>query len=130
MSLCYREHRQLRRIQAGLLRSDSHLAAMLETFGRLYHGQDMPASERVRSGHGRDRRAVTRIAVALAVAALALTFLVSAALTTPARPGASASGHQPPGPSAPGRAAQPATSRTLPAGIAGRHAGGPRHWAG
>ncbi len=47
MSLCYREQRQLRDIEAGLLRSDSHLAGMLETFGRLYRGQDMPASERV-----------------------------------------------------------------------------------
>jgi hypothetical protein len=46
MSLCYREQRQLRGIEAGLLGSDSHLAGMLETFGRLCSGQDMPASER------------------------------------------------------------------------------------
>jgi Protein of unknown function (DUF3040) len=124
MSLCCRERRQLRRIQAGLLASDSRLAAMLDTFGRRYRGQDMPASERVPGGPGRDRRAVTRIAVAVAVAALALTFLVSAALTTPARPGAPASGHRPPGPAAPAQAAQPATSPALPDTI-GRHAGGP-----
>jgi len=62
MSLCYREQRQLRGIEAGLFRSDSHLAGMLETFDRLYRGQDMPASERVLSGQDRDRRAVTRIA--------------------------------------------------------------------
>jgi Protein of unknown function (DUF3040) len=125
MSLCYREQRQLRGIQASLFRSDSHLARMLEMFGRLYRGQDMPASEQVPSGHGRDRRAVTRIAAAVAVAALALGILFSAALTTPARSGAPASGHRPPSPSAPGQAAKPAASRTLPDTIASRHVGGP-----
>jgi hypothetical protein len=125
MSLCYREQRQLRGIQAGLLRSDSHLAGMLDVFGRLYRGQDMPASERVLSGQGRDQRAVTRIAVALAVAALALSIMFSAALTTPYRSGAPASGHRPPSPSAPGQAAKPTTSRTLPDGIASRIVGGP-----
>ena len=123
MSLCYREQRRLRGIQAGLFRSDSHLAGMLETFGRLYRGQDMPASEQVLSGQGRDRRAVTRIAVAFAVAALALSILFSA-LTLPARSGAPASGHRPPSPSAPGQAAKPAASRTLPDTIAGRPVGG------
>jgi hypothetical protein len=125
MSLFYREQRQLRGIQARLLGSDSHLAGMLETFGRLYRGQDMPASEQVPSGRGRDRRAVTRIAVAFAVAALALSFLFSAALTTPARSGAPASGHRPPSLSAPGQVANPTTSRTLPDRIASRHVGGP-----
>ena len=100
MSLCYREQRQLRGIQAGLFRSDSHLAAMLEVFGRLYDGQDMPASEQVCPGHGRDRRAVTRIAAALAAAALALSRLFSAALAWPPRCGAPASGHRPPSQSA------------------------------
>ncbi len=125
MSLCYREQRQLRDIEAGLFRSDSHLAGMLETFGRLYSGQDMPASERVLSGQGRDRRAVTRIAVAFAVAALALSILFSAALTLPSRPGAPASGHRPPGPSTPGQAAKPTVGRSLPDGIASRTVGGP-----
>jgi hypothetical protein len=97
---------------------------MLEMFGRLYRGQDMPASEQVLSGQGRDRRAVTRIAVAFAVAALALSILFSA-LTLPSRSGAPASGHRPPSPSAPGQAAKPMTSRTLPDGIASRHVGGP-----
>jgi hypothetical protein len=73
MSLCYREQRQLRDIEAGLFGSDSRLAGMLETFGRLYRGQDMPAPQRVRSGQGRDQGAVTPIAVAFAVAALALS---------------------------------------------------------
>ena len=125
MSLCYREQRQLRGIEAGLLQSDSHLTAMLYVFGRLYSGQDMPASEQVPSGQDRDRRAVTRIAVAFAVAALALSILFSAALTTPARSGAPASGHRPPSLSAPGQAAKPTTSRTLPDRIASRHVGGP-----
>ena len=44
MSLCYREQRQLRGIEADLFRSDSHLAGMLETFGRLCSGQDMPST--------------------------------------------------------------------------------------
>jgi len=57
----------------------------------------MPASQRVPSGPGRDQRAVTPITVPFAVAALALTILFSAALTTPARSGAPAPGHQPPG---------------------------------
>jgi hypothetical protein len=120
MSLCHRERRQLRGIQAGLFRSDSHLAGMLETFGRLYRGQDMPASERVLSGQGRDQGAVTRIAVAFAVAALALSIVFSAALTTSARSGAPASGHRPPSPSAPGPAGKPTVGRTLPDGIASR----------
>jgi hypothetical protein len=125
MSLCYREQRQLRGIEVGLSRSNSHLVGMLETFGRLYSGQDLPASERVLSGQGRHPRAVTRIAVAFAVAALALSILFSAALTLPARYGAPASGHRPPSPSAPGQAAKPTTSRTLPDSIASRHVGGP-----
>ena len=126
MSLCYREQRQLRRIEAGLFRSDSHLAGMLEMFGRLYRGQDMPAPERALPGNGRDRRAVTRIAVAFTIAALVVSVLFSAALTTPARSGAPASGHRPPSPSTPGQAANPAASRTLPDAIASRPVGGPR----
>ena len=125
MSLCYREQRQLRDIEAGLLRSDSHLAGMLDVFGRLYRGQDMPASERVPSGQGRDQGAVTRIAVAFAVAALAISILFSTALTPPPRPGAPASGHRPPSPTAPDQAANPTVGRTLPDGIASRPAGGP-----
>jgi len=52
MSLCYREQRRLRGVEAGLFRSDSHLAGMLEMFGRLYSSQDMPASEQVPPGQG------------------------------------------------------------------------------
>jgi hypothetical protein len=125
MSLCYREQRQLRGIQAGLFRSDSRLAGMLEAFGRLYRGQDMPASERVLSGQGRDRRAVIRIAVAFALAALVLSILFGAARTTPSRSGAPASGDRPPSPSAPGPAGKPTASRTLPDRIASRPISGP-----
>ena len=85
----------------------------------------MPASEQVLSGQGRDRRAGTRIAVAFAVAALALSILFSAALTLPSRSGAPASGHRPPSPSVPGQAAKPTVGRTLPDGIASRTVGGP-----
>ena len=120
MSLCYRDQRQLRGIEAGRFGSDSHLAGMLDVFGRLYRGQDLPASERVPSRQGRDQGAVTRIASAFAVAALALSILFSAALTTPARSGAPASGHRPPSPSAPGQAAKPTASRTLPDRTASR----------
>jgi hypothetical protein len=125
MSLCYREQRQLRGIEADLLQSDSHLTAMLYVFGRLYSGQDMPASEQVPSGQGRDRRAVTRIAVPFAVAALALSILFST-LTLPSRSGAPGSGHRAPSPSAPGPAGNPTASRTLPDRIASRHIRGPR----
>src|SRR2546430_16665684 len=94
--------------------------------GGLYRGQDLPTSERVLSGQGCDRRAVTRIAVAFAVAALAISILFSAALTLPARYGAPASGHRPPSPSRPGHAAKPAASRSRPGRIARRTVGGPR----
>jgi hypothetical protein len=97
MSLCTREQRQLRDIEAGLFRSDSHLAGMLETYGRLYRSPDMPASEQMSPGRGRDRRAV---------AALALSIPFSAALTLPARYGAPVSAHRPPSPSAPGPTAK------------------------
>jgi hypothetical protein len=120
MSLCYREQRQLRGIEAGLFRSDSHLAGMLDTFGRMYRGQDMPACERVPLRQGRDQGAVTRIAVAFAVTALALSILFGAALTQSSRSGAPASGHRPPSPSAPGQAAKPTVGRTLPDRIASR----------
>src|SRR5260370_8898836 len=114
MSLCYREQRQLRGIEAGLFRSDSHLAGMLETFGRLYRGQDMPASERVLSGQGPDRRAVTRIAPAFAVAALALTILFNAAPTLPARSPPPPPAPRPPSPTPPGPPRTPPAATTFP----------------
>ena len=124
MSLPYREQRQLRGIEAGLFRSDSDLAGMLRMFGRLSNGQDTPTSERVPSGHRRDRRGVTRIAVAFAVAALALSILFGAAVGLLPRSGVPASGHRPPGPSAPGQAGRPTAIRTLTDRIASRPTGG------
>jgi hypothetical protein len=56
MSLSYRERRQLRRVEADLLRSESRLGTMLGMFGRLYTGQRMPAWEQVPCGQGRVRR--------------------------------------------------------------------------
>jgi hypothetical protein len=125
MSLCYREQRQLRGIEADLFRSDSRLVGTLQTFGRLYSGQNMPASERVLSGRCRDQRAVIQIAVAFAVAALAISILFSAALTLSSRSGTPVSGHRPPSPSAPGPTGKPTASRTLPDRIASRPIGGP-----
>jgi hypothetical protein len=125
MSLPYREQRQLRGIEAGLFWSDSHLAGMLGMFGRLYHGQDMPASEQVPSGHGRGRRGITRIAMAFP-SPLSLSASCSARLSPwPPQYGAPASGHRPPRPSAPGQAGKPTASRTLPDRIASRPIGGP-----
>ena len=63
--------------------------------------------------------------MAFAVAALAISILFSAALTTPARSGAPASGHRPPSLSAPDQAAKPTVGITLLDGIASRTVGGP-----
>jgi hypothetical protein len=122
MSLCYRERYRLRGIEAALFRSDSHLAAMLDMFGRLYSGQDMPVSEQVPPRHDRDGRAVIRIAAAFAAAALAISVMFGAALTMAAPTWGAASSHRPPSPSAPGRAATP--SGTLSDTTASRAAGG------
>ena len=92
-----------------------------------------PLSRLPEPGDGSPQAAVTISAVTeyllpatmRGVAALALSVLFSAALTTPARSGAPASGHRPPSLSAPGQAAKPTTSKTLPDGIASRHVGGP-----
>jgi hypothetical protein len=55
MSLSYGQQRKLRRIEAGLRRSDPHLGGMHGMFARLYAGQNMPASEQATSGPGRSR---------------------------------------------------------------------------
>jgi hypothetical protein len=49
MNLRNHQKRQLRRITADLRRSDPHLDAMFNVFGRLYPDQDMPAWEQVPS---------------------------------------------------------------------------------
>ena len=45
--MSYRQHHQLRRIEAGLRRADPHLVAMLGIFGRLYPDEERPEWERV-----------------------------------------------------------------------------------
>jgi hypothetical protein len=47
MSLRNRQKKQLRRIAADMRRSDTHLSAMFNVFGKLYPDQDMPAWEQV-----------------------------------------------------------------------------------
>jgi hypothetical protein len=47
MSLRNRQKKQLRRIASDLRRSDAHLSAMFNVFGKLYPDQDMPAWEQV-----------------------------------------------------------------------------------
>ena len=81
MSLSYCEQRQLRGIEARLLGSEPHLAGMLEMFGRLYRGQDMPASEQVASRQGSDRRAAKRTAAAFSAVAVAICVMFSAAVS-------------------------------------------------
>ncbi len=90
MSFNYREQHQLRRIGAGLRRSDPHLGAMFGIFGRLYPDQDLPAWEQhlqVPSSEGRVPRAAAWIAAALTVVAAAIGVLLSKAVTvaTPGR---------------------------------------------
>lgn len=47
MSLRNHQKKRLRRIAADLRRSDHHLDAMFNVFGKLYPDQDMPAWEQV-----------------------------------------------------------------------------------
>jgi hypothetical protein len=79
MSLSYRQELQhLRRIEAGLRRSDPHLGGMLGVFGRLYAGEGMPAGEQVSSGRGRSRPAAWAAGVLTAVVAAVITLLTAA----------------------------------------------------
>jgi hypothetical protein len=80
MSLNYRQHRQLRRIESRLRESDPQLAAMLTVFGRLSAGQGMPARERAATRLDRMRQAAALIAKAAAALAAATDLLVSAVL--------------------------------------------------
>jgi hypothetical protein len=57
MSLNRHQEHKLRIIEAGLCRSDPHLAGMFGMFGRLYPDQDMPAEEQVPASQDRSRRA-------------------------------------------------------------------------
>jgi hypothetical protein len=80
MSLNHRQRRQLSRIEAGLLRSDPQLAAMLNVFGRLSAGQRMPAREQVATRWDRIQETVALIVRAIIVAAGAIWFRLVAAL--------------------------------------------------
>ena len=84
MRLSYRQQRQLRLIEATVLRSDPHLGAMFGIFGRLYPGQDMPDAEQLPdgpSGQGRLPRAVAWIVAVLTTVAVAISVVLGKAVT-------------------------------------------------
>jgi Protein of unknown function (DUF3040) len=76
MSLSYRHERQLRLIEADLLRSDPHLAAAMADFSKLYPSPNVPAWDdmagEVPGAHDGLRR-VAAIVVVLAVAVAAIS---------------------------------------------------------
>ena len=80
MSLSHHHQRQLYRIEAGLLRADPRLAAMLGIFGKLFAGQAMPAREQVPARRDRIRRAAALTVQAITLAAAAIGLLLSAIL--------------------------------------------------
>ena len=69
MNLTRCEQRQLRRIEAAVRRSDPRLAAIMGMFGRLYSGEEMPASEHEPRPQNHLRRSAAWIVAALATAA-------------------------------------------------------------
>ena len=80
MSLSHHQQRQMYRIEAGLLRADPQLAAMLGVFGRLSAGQHMPAWEQLATRRDRIRQAAALIVNAIAIMAAAIHLLFSAVL--------------------------------------------------
>ena len=80
MSLSHHQQRQMYRIEAGLLRADPQLAAMLGIFGKLFAGQAMPAWEQVPARRDRIRRAAALTVQAITLAAAAIGLLLSAIL--------------------------------------------------
>ena len=80
MSLSRHQQHQLHRIQAGLLRADPQLAAMLGIFGKLSAGQAMPCWEQVPARRDRARQAAALTAQAVTLAAAAIGLLLSATL--------------------------------------------------
>ena len=80
MSLNHHHQRQLYRIEAGLLRADPRLAAMLGIFGKLSAGQAMPAREQVPARRDRVGRAAALTVQAVTLAAAAIGLLLSAVL--------------------------------------------------
>jgi hypothetical protein len=53
MSLCVREQRSLRKIEAALRGSAPHLESLLAVFNRLGRGEEMPRRERLPAGRSR-----------------------------------------------------------------------------
>jgi hypothetical protein len=92
MSLTYRQEDQLRRVEAGVCRSDRHLAGMFGVFGRLYADDGMPAWEqaaREPASRSRLRQAAAWSVTALIAVAAAISVLLSKAVAvTSARRGA------------------------------------------
>jgi hypothetical protein len=80
MSLSHYQRHQLYRIEAGLLRADPRLAAMLGIFGKLSADQAMPAWEQVPTRRDRIRQAATLTVEAITFLAAAMGFLLSAIL--------------------------------------------------
>ena len=80
MSLNHHQQRQLYRIEAGLLRADPELAAMLGIFGKLAAGQAMPSWEQVPTRRDRVRHAAALTVQAVTLAAAAIGLLLSAIL--------------------------------------------------
>ena len=80
MSLSHHQQRQMYRIEAGLLRADPQLAAMLGIFGKLSAGQAMPSWEQVPTRRDRIRQAAALPVQAIILAAAAIGLLLSAIL--------------------------------------------------
>jgi DUF3040 family protein len=80
MSLSHHYQRQLYGIEAGLLRADPQLGAMLGIFGKLSAGQAMPSWEQVPSRRDHIRQAAALTVQAITLAAAAIGLLLSAIL--------------------------------------------------
>jgi hypothetical protein len=80
MSLSHHQQHQLYRIEAGLLRTDPKLAAMLGVFGKLSAGQAMPSWEQVLTRRDRIRQAAALTVAAITLLAAATGLLLGAIL--------------------------------------------------
>ena len=98
MSLSHHQQRQLDRIEAGLLRADPELAAMLGIFGKLSAGQAMPAREQVPARRDRIGQAAALTVQAITLAAAAIVLLLSAILALLIAAAGPRHRHRPPAP--------------------------------
>ena len=98
MSLSHHQQRQLHRIEAGLLRADPQLAAMLGIFGKLTAGQAMPAREQAPARRDRVRQAAALTVQAITLAAAAIGLLLSAILALLIAAAGPRHRHRPPAP--------------------------------